>query len=85
MHPFENLLSFCAVSMQYTVKKNLIFARNIDRGYTLEQHQRGGSNEYNLCFGSKISKIGILLHIAVLLYMYTSVVQGGIHVTDMLS
>ena len=54
----------------------LIFAQNIDCGYTLEPPLRGGSNEYpqsmfceavltsthNLCFGAKIRKIGIPLH-----------------------
>ena len=41
----------------------LIFAQNIDRGYTFEPHRRGGSNKYhNLCFGPKIRKIDILLH-----------------------
>ena len=47
----------------------LIFAQNIDCGYTLEPPHRGGSNEYlNLCFGAKIRKIGIPLHTPVLLY-----------------
>ena len=49
----------------------LIFAQNIDCGYTLEPPRRGGSNEYpqyNLCFGAKIRKIGITLHTPVLLY-----------------
>ena len=46
----------------------LIFAQNIDCGYTLEPPRRGGSNEYpqaeavltsthNLCFRAKIRKI----------------------------
>ena len=65
----------------------LIFAQNIDCGYTLEPPRRGGSNEYhNLCFGAKIRKIrkiGISLQTPVLLYK--SGVQGGIHFTDMLS
>ena len=52
----------------------LIFAQNIDCGYTLEPPRRGGSNEYhNLCFGAKIRKIGIPLHTPVLLYK-----SGGI-------
>ena len=38
---------------------------------------------HNLCFGAKISKIGIPLHTPVLLYK--SGVQGGIHYTDMFS
>ena len=38
----------------------LIFAQNINCGYTLEPPQRGGSNEYhNLCLGAKIRKICI--------------------------
>ena len=58
-------------------KKNdffLIFAQNIDCGYTLEPP---------LCFGTKIRKIGIPLHIPVLLYK--SGVQGGIHYKNMSS
>ena len=48
----------------------LIFAINIDCGYTLEPPRRGGSNEYSqsICFGAKIRKIGIPLHTPVLLY-----------------
>ena len=52
----------------------LIFAQNIDCGYT---------STHNLCFRAKIRKIGITLHTPVLLYK--SVVQGGIHYTDMFS
>ena len=37
----------------------LIFAQNIDCGYT---------STHNLCFGAKIRKIGIPLHTPVLLY-----------------
>ena len=41
----------------------LIFAQNIDCGYTLEPPRRGGSNEYpQIMFGAKIRKIGIHLH-----------------------
>ena len=62
----------------------LIFAQNIDCGYTLEPPRRGGSkavltSTHNLCFGAKIRKIGIPLHTPVLLY--TSGIQGGIHYT----
>ena len=47
----------------------LIFAQNIDYGYTLELPRRGGSNEYpQSMFWSKIRKIGIPLHTLVLLY-----------------
>ena len=38
----------------------LIFAQNIDCGYTMSTH--------NLCFGAKIRKIGIPLRTPVLLY-----------------
>ena len=62
----------------------LIFAQNINCGYTLEPPRRGGSNEYpQLCLGAKIRKICIPLHTPVLLYK--SGVQGGIHYTDMFS
>ena len=45
----------------------LIFAQNIDCGYTLEPPQRGGAEAvltciHNLCFGAKIRKIGIPQH-----------------------
>ena len=55
----------------------LIFAQNIDCGYTLEPPR------HNLCFGAKIRKIGIPLQTPVLLYK--SGVQGGKHYTDMFS
>ena len=54
----------------------LIFAQNIDCGYTLEP-------PHNLCFGAKIRKIGIPLHTPVLLYKSGGL--GGIHYTDMFS
>ena len=58
----------------------LIFAQNIDCGYTLEPPRRCGSNEYpQSMFGAKIRKIGIPLHTPVLLYK--SGVEGGIHYT----
>ena len=43
----------------------LIFAQNIDCGYTLEPPL---TSTHNLCFGAKIRKIGIPLHTPVLLY-----------------
>ena len=47
----------------------LIFAQNIDCGYTLEPPPRGGSNEYSQSmFWSKIKKKGTPLHTPVLLY-----------------
>ena len=62
----------------------LIFAQNIDCGYTLEPPRRGSSNEYpQSMFWSKIRKIGLPLHIPILLYK--SGVQGGIHYMDMFS
>ena len=51
----------------------LIFAQNIDCGYTLEPPCRGGSNEYpQSMFWSKIRKIGKPLHTPVFLY------KGGV-------
>ena len=77
--------------MQYTEMKNkkttkifLIFAHNIGCGYTLELEppRRGGSNEYpQSMFWSKNKKIGIPLHIPVLLYKRG--VQGGIYYMDL--
>ena len=58
----------------------LIFAQNIDCGYTLEPPH---TSTHNLCFAAKIRKIDIPLHTPVLLYK--SGVQGGIHNTDMFS
>ena len=52
----------------------LIFAQNIDCGYTLEPPRRGGSNVYpQSMFWSKIRKIGIPLHTPVFLY------KSGVH------
>ena len=62
----------------------LIFAQNIDCGYTLEPPREAVlTSTHNLCFGAKIRKIGIPLHTPVLLYK--SGVQRGIHYTDMFS
>ena len=49
----------------------LIFARNIDCGYTLEPPRRAAvlMSSHNLCFGAKIRKIGIPLYTPVLLYI----------------
>ena len=70
---------------QKTFDAFLIFAQNIDCGYTLEPPCQGGSYEYpQSMFWSKIKKkISIPLHTPVLLYK--SGVQGGIHYTDMFS
>ena len=56
----------------------LIFAQNIDCGYTLGEADL--TSTHNLCFGAKIRKIGISLHTPVLLFK--SGVQGGIHYTE---
>ena len=47
----------------------LIFAQNIDCGYSLEPPRRGGSNVYpqSMFWRKKIRKIGIPLHTPVLL------------------
>ena len=55
----------------------LIFAQNIDCGYMLELAVL--TSTHNLCFGTKIRKIGIPLHTPVLLYK--SGVYGGIQCT----
>ena len=63
----------------------VIFAQNIDCGYTLEPPRRG-SNEYpQFMFWSKNKKTGIPLHIPVLLHVCKSGVQWGIHYADMFS
>ena len=62
----------------------LIFAQNIDCGYTLEPPRRGSlTSTHNLCFGAKIRKIGIPLRTPVL--PYKSGVQGGTQYTVMFS
>ena len=58
----------------------LIFAQNIDCGYTLEPPQGGGSNEYPqsmLWSKNKKNMYPVL--------QYKSGVRGGIHFTDMFS
>ena len=63
----------------------LIFAQNIDCGYTLEHFTEAVpiSTHMYLCFGAKKRKICIPLHTPVLLYK--SGVLWGIHYTDMFS
>ena len=59
---------------------SLIFAPNIDCGYTLELPRRGDFNKYpQSMFGAKIRKIGTPLYTPVLLF--NSGVSGGIHYT----
>ena len=58
----------------------LIFAQNIDCGYTVLEAVL--TSTHNLCFEAKIRKIRIPLPTPVL---YKSGVQGGIHCTDMFS
>ena len=61
----------------------LIFAQNIDCGYTFEL-LRGGSNEYpQSMFWGKNKKIGIPLQTPVL--QYKSWVREGMHFMDMFS
>ena len=67
--------------MFYGIPIFLIFAQNIDCGYTIGEAVL--TSTHNLCFGVKIRKIGIPLHTPVLLYK--SGVQGGIHFTGMFS
>ena len=60
----------------------LIFAQNIDCGYSLEPPRRGGSNEYpQSMFWSKNKKNKYTPPVL----LYKSGVQGGIHCTDMFS
>ena len=48
----------------------LIFAQNIDCGYTLDPPRRGGSNEYpQSMLWRKIRKLGIPLHTPFLLHI----------------
>ena len=63
----------------------LIFAQNIDCVYMLERPLAEAvlTSTHNLCFGAKIRKIGIPLHIQV--FLYKSGVEGGIYCIDMFS
>ena len=62
----------------------LIFAQNIDCGYTLEHLAEAVlTSTHNLCFGAKIRKIGIPLQTPV--FPYKSGVQGGILFMDIFS
>ena len=62
----------------------LIFAQNIDCGYTLGPPRRGGSNEYpQSVFWSKNKKNRYTLHTPV--FLYKSGVPGGIQYMDMFS
>ena len=83
---------FLALKMENFQRKKfdifLIFAQNIDYGYTLEPPrprlaEAVLTSTHNLCFGAQIRKIGIPPHTPVLLYK--SGVYGGIHCTDMFS
>ena len=79
---------FSALKIENFQLKNfdifLIFAQNIDCGYTLEPPRRGGSYKYpQSMFWSKNKKIGIPLHTPV--FLYKSGVQGDIHYMDMFS
>ena len=90
---FQSIWSWYALILELWIKfrqKNLdiflIFAQNIDCGYTLEPPHRGGSNEYpQSMFWSKNKKNRYCIppHTPVLLYK--DGVQGGIHYTDMFS
>ena len=66
----------------------LIFAQNIDCGYTLEPPRRGGAEAvltctHNLCFGAKIRKNRYTP--ANPIFLYKIGVQGGILFMDMFS
>ena len=79
-----NIQTFSAVKIEnFTRKKNDIFntfAQKIHCGYTLEPFAEAVlTSTHNVCFGSKIRKLGIPLQTPVLLYK--SGVQGGIHCT----
>ena len=58
-----------------------IFAQNIHCGYTLDEAVL--TSVHNVCFGSKIRKIGISLHTPV--FLYKSGIKRGMHFTDMFS
>ena len=63
----------------------LIFAQNIDCGYTLEPHRRGGSNEYpQSMFWSKIKKNRYTPAYPNFAFLKSGI-HGGIHYTDMFS
>ena len=67
--PMQYTLIFLALKIENFQLKIfdifLIFAQNIDCGYTLEVVL---TSTHNLCFSAKIRKLGIPLHTPVLLY-----------------
>ena len=62
---------FSAVKLEFSMEKKndvfLIFAQNIDCGYTFEPSRRGGYNEYPQCM-FLIKTLGIPLQTPVFLY-----------------
>ena len=63
----------------------LIFAQNIDCGYTLKLPRRGGSNEYSQSMFWSKNKKNRYTPAYPSFAIYKSGVQGGIHYTDMFS
>ena len=76
-------IRFFKIRIQFDIF--LIFAQNIDCGYTLEPPRRGGSNEYpqSSFWGKDKKKRYTPMNSNFALYQ--SGAQGGIHYTDMLS
>ena len=80
---------FLALKIENFQLKNfdifLIFAQNIDCGYTLEPPRRGGSNEYPQSMLWSKNKKNRYTPANPSFFLYKSGVQGGILFTDMLS
>ena len=71
--PMQYTEIFSAVKTENFTRKKLdisyIFAQNLHCGYTLEPPHRGGlTSTHNVCFGSKIRKLGIPLETPVVPY-----------------
>ena len=78
---------FSAVKIENFTRKKKgifnIFAQNLHCRYTLEPPEAVLTSTHNVCFESKIRKLGIPLQTSV--FLYKSGVYGGVHFTDMFS
>ena len=63
--PMQSIEIFLFIKNPPKIDMFLIFAQNIDCGYTLEPPL---TSTHNLCFGAEIRKIDIAMHAPFLLY-----------------
>ena len=83
---FDIFLIFAQnIDCGYTLEPPRHFAQNIDCGYTLEPPRRGGSNEYPQSMFWSKNKKIIGIPLHTPVLLYKRGVQEGIHFTDMFS